>query len=103
MIARLADGKMIPCPKQGRDGRGGLHMDLPKYYAEHPQRSAADGYYPVQFTTRPAGDRAMGWTLQRGRIVQTWTQSAPQPQDPILMRLERIEDCLQRISETIGA
>lgn len=105
MIGRLKNGKLIPCPKQGRDGRGGLHMDLPRYYRNHPQRAAEDGWYPVRYVKRPPGDRAMGWTLRDGEIVQIWTVPAAQPEtdDPILERLDRIEDCLLCIRNSISA
>ncbi len=103
MLARLIDGRMIPCPKQGRDGRGGLHTDLPRYYADHPHRCAEDGYYPVRFAKRPAGDPAMGWTLRNGEIIQVWTENTPRSDDPILARLDRIEDCLLKISARICA
>lgn len=105
MIAKLENGSLIPCPKQGRDGRGGLHTNLPQYYAAHPQRGAADGYYPVRQTPRPAGDQTMSWSMQDGEIVQVWTPYTPQPEpeDPILARLEMIESCLLEMSETIYA
>ena len=105
MIAKLRDEKMIPCPKQGRDGRGGLHMDLPRFYRDNPHRAAEDGYYPVRYTKRPAGDPALRWTLQSGEIVQVWSPRAAEKDadDTICARLDRIEDCLRSLCETIRA
>ena len=106
MIAKLTDGRMVPCPKQGRDGRGGLHTNLPQYYLNNPQRAAEDGYYPVRHTAHPEGSFTMGWSLQDGTIVQTWTAAAPEPEpepepeDPTLARIGLVEDCLLEMSKT---
>ena len=103
MIARLTNGKMIPCPKQGRDGRGGLHMDLPQFYADNPHRAAEDGICPVRFTKRPHGKSAARWMLRDGEIVQVWSAREPKENadDEISARLERIENSLQKLCEAL--
>ena len=105
MVAKLASEKMIPCPKQGRDGRGGLHMDLPRFYRENPHRAAEDGYYPVRHTKRPAGDPVLRWTLRSGEIVQVWSPRAAEQDadDTVCARLGRIEDSLQKILAAVSA
>ena len=105
MIARLENGNVIPCPKQGRDGRGGLHMNLPQFYLDNPHRAAEDGFCPVRFTKQPQGKPVGRWTLRDGEIVQAW--SAPEPKAPardeIPALLERIGDALQRLCEAVCA
>lgn len=105
MLAKLIAGKMIPCPKQGRDSRGGLHTDLPRFYKANPHRAAEDGVYPVRFTPCPAGMCTMGWTLRDAEIVQVWScgTGQPEPDDPILASLGRIEACLLQIRGTVCA
>ena len=89
MIARLIDGNMIPCPKQGRDGRGGLHTNLQTYYEKHLDKAALDGFYPVRYTDKPEGDYKSAWELINGEIVQTWTPYTPQP-EPIPVDVDKL-------------
>ena len=83
MIAQLVDGRMIPCPKQGRDGVGHLHTNLQTYYEKHLDKAAADGYYPVKYTPQPIGYYTSAWELINGEIVQTWTPYTPHPEPPV--------------------
>ena len=103
MIARLSQGSLIPCPKQGRDGYGKLHSNLSGFYERHPDIAAEDGYYPVRFTDKPDGDYVSSWIFSSGEIVQVWTPYTPEPEpvDPIIERFEFIEDCLMEISEKL--
>ena len=110
MIARLDNGNLIPCPIQAPDGSGRWHTNMPRYYEQHPDMAAEDGYYPVQRTDKPAdGDYLPSWTLQEVEgvmmIVQVWTPytPAPEPEDPVTARLDMIEECLLELSEVIYA
>lgn len=105
MIARLSQGRLIPCPKQGRDGYGSLHSNLSGFYERHPDIAAEDGYYPVRYTEKPAGDYLPSWKFVSGEIVQIWTEYTPEPEpeDPVTARLDMIEECLLEISEVIYA
>lgn len=105
MIAKLENGKLVLCPKQGRDGRGGLHTNLPRYYEHHVAVAADDGYYPVVYTDKPEGDYTQSWELQNGDIVQVWTPYTPEPEpeDPVAARLDMIEECILEMSEIIYA
>lgn len=105
MIAKLINGNLHPCPKQGRDGRGGLHTNLPRYYERHPDVAARDGYYPVQYTDKPEGDYTSAWEMIDGKITQTWTPYTPEPEpvDPVAERLDMIEECLLEMSEILYA
>lgn len=87
MLAKLSDGKWIPCPKQGRDGRGGLHMDLPRFYTDNPHRAAEDGYYPVQCADCDRTRRSGGTADANGEILR---------------RLDRIEEILREIGTSEG-
>lgn len=82
MLAKLLNGKWVPCPKQGRDGRGGLHMDLPRFYTDNPHRAAEDGYYPVQRSDCGLPQRYGGTADANGEILR---------------RLDRIEEILREI------
>ena len=87
MIAKLTNGRLVPCPRQGRDGRGGLHTNLPLYYERHADAAERDGFYPVVYTDKPEGDYRSSWALQEVegvmQIVQTWTEYTPEPEPPV--------------------
>ena len=94
MLARLINGCTVPCPKQGTDGSGSFHTNLPLYYARHLDVAAEDGYYSVRQTDKPDGDYRSSWALQEVegvmQIVQTWTEYTPEPGpvDPIMERMD---------------
>ncbi len=109
MIGKLTNGQLVPCPRQGQDGRGRLHTNLPVYYAHHVAEAAEDGYYPVRYTDKPEGDYLQSWelrTTQSGaEIVQIWTPYTPEPEpeDPYAARLDMIEECILEMSEIVYA
>lgn len=105
MIARLSQGNLVPCPRQGRDGYGKLHTNLSGYYERHLDLAAEDGYYPVRFTDKPDGDYVSSWIFSSGEILQVWTPYTPEPEpeDPVAARLEMIEECILEMSEIIYA
>ena len=105
MIVKLVDGKLVPCPKTGKDGRGIPHTNLPLYYERNLDTAEEDGFYPVQYSDKPDGDYLPSWELQSGRIVQIWTPFTPEPEpeDPVAARLDMIEECILEMSEIIYA
>ncbi len=108
MIARIISGNIFPCPRQGY-ANGTYHTNLPRYYGNHPEAAAEDGYYPVRYTDAPDGDYLPSWSLQEDggalRIVQGWAPYTPQPEpeDPVAARLEMIEECLLELSGVLYA
>lgn len=98
-FGKLADGRLHLCPQSGADGQGRLHSNLPKYYETAADR---DGWMEVVEMDRPQGDCAPAYAVENGRIVQRWEAVDPQPDDdPILARLEFLEDCLLEMSEVV--
>ena len=78
MIARLVNGILYPCPKQGVADNI-YHTNLPKYYQNNPSMAVLDGYYPVRYTEKPEGNYAPSWQLINNEIVQVWTEYTPVP------------------------
>lgn len=100
-FGKLENGRLVLCPKSGRDARGRLHTNLPQYYAHAADR---EGWLEVVYTAPPEdGAYTPGFVEQDGRIVQQWTPYTPDPQpaDPVTERFEFIEDCLLEISEKL--
>lgn len=109
MIAKLVDGNLIQCPKQGQDGRGILHTNLPVFYDHHLALAAEDDYFPVQFTDKPEGNYMPSYKMQEVegimQIVQNWTPYTPEPdrEDSVTARLNMLEECLLEMSEIVYA
>ena len=99
-FGKLADGRLHLCPQSGADGQGRLHTNLPKYYETAADR---DGWMEIVETDRPAGDYTPVYTVEDGRIVQRWQEVEPQPEpvDPVMARIEFLEDCLLEMSEVV--
>lgn len=87
MIAKLINGCPVPCPKQGADGSGNYHTNLPRFYENYLEIAATDGYYPVVYTEKPEGNYIDSWNLQlyegAQSIVQIWTEYTPTPEPPV--------------------
>lgn len=105
MVAKLQNGLLVPCPKNGTDGNGILHTNLLRFYENHTDTAAEDGYYPVRYTDKPDGDYLPSWELRGSEIVQVWTTYTPEQEleDPVASRLDMIEECLLELSEVIYA
>lgn len=93
MIAKLINGCPVPCPKQGADGSGNYHTNLPRFYENHLEIAADDGFYPVVYTEKPEGNYLPSWEIQTiesvQKIVQIWTEYTPTP-EPIPVDVEKL-------------
>lgn len=95
-FGKLADGRLHLCPLRGADGHGRLHTNLPKYYETASDR---DGWMEVVETERPHGDYEPTYSVEDGKIVQSWVPVAPTPAPVDLDKLRSDVDYIAMMTD----
>lgn len=78
-----------------------MHTDLPRYYANHPDRAYADGWLQLVTADKPDGACTPSYTVDGDKVVQTWTPVEPVPQEPTIE--DKVDDLSERMEVTEGA
>lgn len=99
-FVRYENGILKRCPRYGVSG-GLMHTDLPRYYANHPDRAYADGWLQLVTTDKPDGAYTPSYTVDGDKVVQSWTPVEPVPQEPTLE--DKVDDLSARMEVTEGA
>ena len=99
-FVKLENGILKRCPRYGMSG-GLMHTNLPRYYANHPDRAYAEGWRELIMTDKPDGAYTMSYTEDGDKVVQSWTPVEPVPQEPTLE--DKVDDLSARMEVTEGA
>ena len=71
-FVKLENGILKRCPRYGMSG-GRMHTDLPRYYANHPDRAYADGWLQLVPSDKPDGAYTPFYAVDGDKVVQSWT------------------------------
>lgn len=82
-FAKLKNGILKRCPRYGVSG-GLMHTDLPRYYANHPDRAYADGWKELVLANKPDGAYWPSYTVDGNQVVESWTPIEQEPQEPTI-------------------